>query len=379
MLGILRRFSKYANIQELGKLPSEVNKHLKALGDLTLYKSMRGDKAVLSLDLLFKASKKKVNLLQVNWLKYPEIQVMLSELPSKLTNYTLRNIIDIMKTCSKLNIHDSNLWLSIENAITSNLYELEERQLYDLISCFSKRKNTNISFWQELESIITTKFCPKHNIQAHVVCMILTTYSKLNILSDQFLTILEQQVIRVHLNFDSIEVSKVLNVFVQRDVGSEGLYDKLCKQVKLMVYSMDWYSTVISLVSFVRIGRGDHVDEIEKCAILWLDRMDAQQFSSIFVAYGRNLPVAIRKETERRKFLCELAEFLQKKGNKWEGDERSAIGVMWGLAVGKIFQFEELWKRLAGCVKGKREFRDLKEYEKIESILKENEKLHLLD
>lgn len=378
MWGILRSFSKYANIQELGKLPSDVIKHLKSLGDLNLYKSIRGDKAVLSLDLLYKASSRKINLLQMDWLKYPEMQVMISELPKNLSEYKLRNTISIMKNCSKLGINDANLWISIENAIITNFAELEERQLYDLISSFSKRKHTSLNFWKGLESVIINQFCPRHNIQAYVISMILTTYSKLNILSDEFLTVLEEQVKRVYLNFDSIEVSKVLNIFVQRNIGSDELFDKLCKQVKLAVYTMDWYSTVVSLVSLVRTGRGDHVEEIEKCVILWFERLENHHFSSIFYAYGKNLPVAIRKETDRRKFLCEAAEFMQRKNGKWDGDEKSALNVMWGMAVGKIFEYEKLWESLSSAVKGKQECIGTDEYKNIEKILKDNGKLALL-
>lgn len=378
MWGILRSFSKYANIQELGKLPSEVIKHLKSLGDLNLYKSIRGDKAVLSLDLLCKASNKKINLLQVNWLNYPEIRIMVSELPKSLSEYKLRNIISIMKNCSKLGINDADLWISIENAIIANFAELEERQLYDLISSFSKRKNSSLDFWKGLESIIIKEFCPRHNIQAYVICMILTTYSKLNILSDEFLNVLEEQVKRVHLNFDSTEVSKVLNIYVQRKIGSDDLYDKLCKQVKLVVYSMDWYSTVVSLVSLVRIGRADHVEDVEKCATLWFERFENQHFGNIFFAYAKNLPVAIRKETDRRKFLCNIAEFIQRKNLKWNGDEKSALNVMWGLAVGKIFEYEKLWENLGNAVRGKKECIEMDEYKNIEKILKESGKLNLL-
>ena len=57
MWNIKRWLSKYAVIQELGKFPSDIQKHLTALGNLELYKSYMGQKPVQTLDLLYRTSK----------------------------------------------------------------------------------------------------------------------------------------------------------------------------------------------------------------------------------------------------------------------------------------------------------------------------------
>ena len=109
MLVLRRWMSKYACIQEMGKFPSDVQRHLTALGDIECYKSYMGLKPVKTLDLLYRTSKRKMNISLVNWQKYPEIQVLIKELPSKLETYPLENVIIIMKSLAKLSIFDEKV------------------------------------------------------------------------------------------------------------------------------------------------------------------------------------------------------------------------------------------------------------------------------
>ena len=371
MLGLMRMFGKFANIREIGKLPSDVAKHLKVLGDLNTYKSLRGDKATNSLDLLYKTSNRKLNLHSIDWFKYPEISVLVSELPKQLKHYSLTSILSIMKSCNKLSIPSDNLWKSIEEAIINNMHEVEERQLYDLISCFSKKQNLDLRFWKDLEQIISEKFCPRHNIQAPVLAMIMSTYSRIGLLDDTFLAILEQQVRRVCTSFDGVEVSKVLNIFVHSQLDCEETVNKLCKHAKETVYKMDWYSTATTLVSFVRLGKGDSVKEIEKCLKLWYDRMELHLFANVFFAYAKHMPIALKKNTDRSLFILDMAEFLQNDGRAWKGEvkDKDLINIMWGLATTRAFDCKELWRKLRSGVKDEVEMRKDREFAKVEEIL----------
>jgi hypothetical protein len=381
MFGLMRMFGKFANIREIGKLPSDVAKHLKVLGDLNTYKSLRGDKATNSLELLYKASNRKLNLHSIDWLKYPEISVLVSELPKRLKHYSLTSILSIMKSCNKLSIPDEALWKSIEEAIISNMHEVEERQLYDLISCFSKKSNLDLHLWQDLEQIITEKFCPRHNIQAPVLAMIMSTYSRLGLLDDKFLAILEHQVRRVCTNFDGVEVSKVLNIFVHSQIECEETVNKLCKQAKETVYKMDWYSTATTLVSFVRLGKGDSVADIEKCLKLWYDRMDLHLFGNVFFAYAKHMPIALKRNTDRTLFVLDMAEFLQNDGRIWSGEvkDKDLINIMWGLANARAFECVKLWRRLRHGVKDEVALKKDKEFAKVEDILMAAEKSDLIN
>ena len=196
MLVLRRWMSKYACIQEMGKFPSDVQRHLTALGDIEWYKSYMGLKPVKTLDLLYRTSKRKMNISLVNWQKYPEIQVLIKELPSKLETYPLENVIIIMKSLAKLSIFDEKVWKALEKSIILKCGQVKDRQLYDIISCFSKSKHASTQLWKELENVIINEFCPKHNMQAIVIAQIIGVFYKANILTAQFLTVLEQQILR---------------------------------------------------------------------------------------------------------------------------------------------------------------------------------------
>jgi hypothetical protein len=379
-----RWFSKYATIQELGKIPAEVQKHLTALGNREIYKAYAGIKPVKTLDMLYRVSKKKLNLNTVNWTKYPEIKVLVTELPGKVKGYTLENVIILMKSCSKLRLNDEALWQGLEEAIHCKLPSLHERQLYDVISSFSRNSRTSLAFWSALRAQIINLFCPRHNLQAIIIALIISTYSKLNLLDNDFLTVLEQQVLRVYPNFDGTDTSRILNVFTRAGLGSEEFYKVMCEQAKVSLATMDWFSTTILLTNFVQIGRGDQVADIEKHYLLWAEKLSLQNFASVFYAYARFLPLPIRKETERRRFLVRVAEELEEKRKMFEEDgfERNVVWVMFGLARGRIFSTQKLWVAASESLKAKggpkgKEDREI--YEEVVGILREHNQEFLIN
>jgi hypothetical protein len=209
--------------------------------------------------------------------------------------------------------------------------------------------------------------------------MILSTYSKLGLLNDKFLTVLEQQVLRVYLSFDGIEVSKVLNIFVHSKLDCQETTDKLCKHAKSCLFRMDWYSAVTTLVSFVRLGKGDNTDDIEKCVKLWYNRLNLHLIGNIFFAYAKHMPVSIKKETERRAFLIDISKYLVKNKEAWrDGNDKDVANIMWGLALARIFEFEDLWKKLYASIKDYEMIRSFKEFEKVEEILQKEGKIDLI-
>ena len=234
-------------------------------------------------------------------------------------------------------IYDENLWKALETAVILKINDLKDRQLYDVLSSFSKYKNTSDKLWKELEKVIVNNFCPKHNMQAVIVGQIISTFNKINLLNQNFLQVLEQQVLRVYLNFDGTDTSRILNIYTMSEIGSDELMKNLCKQAKLSLPTMDWHSATVSLVCFIKLGRGDQVEPFENYLTLMFPRLSLYHISIIFFTYSKCIPIPLKNNTERRKFIMSLCEFLETKREliTQEENSRNLLYVMHGMAIGK--------------------------------------------
>lgn len=348
MWGVFRRFGKFAQIQELGKFPAEIDKYLTALGNVNIYKSYMGQKPVQTLDLLYRSSKKRLDLNSIRWENYPEMKICLKELPPKLNSYSLINIITIMKCCSKLMINDEGLWKSLEQAVITKIDQLKERQLYDVVSAFSHNKYTSSQLWKEIERVIINNFCPEHNMQSHVLASIISQYEKLGLLNQNFLSILEQQIIRTYLHLDGTETSRILQVYLKHKIGSDDFYKFITKQARLTLHTMDCFSASLALTSYIKLLKGDQVDEFEKHILLLSHHINMQIIGSIFYNYAKYMPVPIGKDTERRRFMQEMIEFLEKNYGIVDKtvSTKDLVFTMYGMAVGKFFDKTNTWKRI---------------------------------
>ncbi|OMJ68148.1 hypothetical protein SteCoe_34486 [Stentor coeruleus] len=376
MWGVFRRFGKFAQIQELGKFPAEIGKHLTALGNANIYKSYMGQKPVQILDLLYRSSKKKLDLHTIRWENCSEMKVFLKELPPKLNGYSLVNIIVIMKCCSKLMINDEGLWKSLEQAVINKIDELKERQLYDVASAFSHNKYTSLELWKEIQRVIINNFCPEHNMQSHVIASIISQYEKLGLLDQNFLIILEQQIIRTYLHLDGTETSRILQIYLKHKVGSDDFYKFLTKQARLTLNTMDCFSVALALTSYVKLLKGDQVDEFEKHILLLSHHANIQIIGSIFYNYAKHMPVPIKKNTERRRFMQELIELLESNNRIIDKNAttKDLVFTLYGMSVGNFFDKKEIWKKISEKATrlGIKNKEDKFLFEEIERILKEN-------
>lgn len=384
MWAVARFFSKYASIQELGKFPNEIQKHLTVLGNIETYKSYMGVKPVTTLELLCKASKRKINLDSVRWQNYPEIKTLLETMPKYIPSYSLENVLAIVKSATKLLIFDENLWKALEQSVISNISTIRDRQLYDIVSCFSRYKKTSNLLWTELENVLINDICPKHNLQAVVLAQIISIYHKLDLLNPKLLGVLEQQILRVYLSFDGTDTSRILSIYCAHSIGDEEFIRCMCKQVKLSVSTMDWYSSTVALNCLIRLGRGDQVDPIERHVFLMSSRLSFQLIASIFYTYAKHIPIPLKNNTPRRKFIMDLCEVLLENPELVRKEENinTLLQVLHAMAIGKIFEFGGLWRMIGEKLEGKGKLQhrdDIEKFEKVKKVLEENGQSNLLN
>ncbi|OMJ78985.1 hypothetical protein SteCoe_21065 [Stentor coeruleus] len=376
MWGIFRRFGKFTQIQELAKFPVEVDKYLTALGDTNIYKSYMGQKPVQTLDLLYRSSKKRLNLNTIRWEDYPEIKVCLKELPLKLNSYSLANIITIMKCCSKLMIKDTDLWKSLEQAVIMKIGQLKERQLHDVISAFSQSKSTNSQLWKEIEQVIINKFCPENNIQSHVLALIILQYEKLGLLDQNFLSILEQQINKTYLNLNGADTSQILQIYLKYKIGSDDFYKFLTKQASLTLHTMDCFNATLALISFIKLLKGDQVNEFENHILMLSNHVNMKIIGSIFYNYAKYMPVPIINDAKRRRFMQELGNILEKNNEIIDKtvSVEDLVYTLYGMAVGKFFDKRDTWGKILERVTllGMENKEDIILFEEIKRILEVN-------
>ena len=220
-------------------------------------------------------------------------------------------------------------------------------------------------------------------MQAIVIAQIIGVFYKANILTAQFLTVLEQQILRVYLSFDGTDTSRILFIFTNFEVGSEELMKCLCKQAKLSLYTMDLFSTINVLICFIKIGKGDQVEDIERQVLLLSQNFSFYNFSEIVYKYAKFIPIPLKNNTDRRKFVIELCNIIENDENliSKEFEKKTLIHALYGLAVGKIFEFPRLWTLIVENFEKKGGAKTLDEGKmllQIKKILEDNGQTNLL-